>query len=513
MSFESLTAEFAQEALTLLEALERLLLGLEHSEPGETRDAQVAAIRRSLHTLKGNAGLVGAVALQSALHVLEDHAEGLTHSSSEIRALLAGLDVVRSEAKAIGAGRSVAEASEALQRLAGGVFPGSDPGEAGAPEVEGELRLPQARMDELIAAAGHLCVLASQLHQATAAKELPAAVRELADHVDAAARGLHEQVLRARMVPARRLLSRFERLVRDEAERQGKRARLRVAGAEVEIDKALLDGLSGALVHLVRNAVVHGIEAPEQRRLSGKPEVATVTLAASVQGSRVSLVIEDDGRGLDRTAVAGKAAALGLDPSRPAEELIFEPGFSTAQLSEAAGRGVGLDAVRRAISTLGGSVDVESEPGRGTRFTLVVPASIALQRVLLVEVEGETYALPLSSVVEATRLTTSTVRWLGKGAAAERNGSLVPLVDSGRLGLGAAQGAFAVFLAAGGNAALRVDALRGQQDFVFQPLDPGVRGRAPVSGAALMGDGRVILRLDPELLVAAARPADWEVRT
>jgi two-component system chemotaxis sensor kinase CheA len=194
-------------------------------------------------------------------------------------------------------------------------------------------------------------------------------------------------------------------------------------------------------------------------------------------------------------------APAGLSP----EQLIFLPGFSTASLGEGAGRGVGLDVVAKAVGGLGGTVEVLSEPGGGTTFMLAVPASLALQRAVLCAIGEEVFAVPAASIIEASRCSENQVRWLGKGRALDHKGKLVPLVDvPSTLGTSNHKADHVLLLEGGGAVALPVDALLGQQDFVFQPLSPGLRGGGPANGTALMGDGRVVLRLDPERLKRAA---------
>jgi two-component system chemotaxis sensor kinase CheA len=503
VSFQSLAGDFAAEALELIDQLEQTLLSLE-SEPPEKRAALAASAKRTLHTLKGNAGLVGAVALQTALHRMEDVAAELVAAPESAGALLHAIDAIRTETHEIAEGRSVEKPSAAILSFEIGK-------QSQGPTVTGleaseELKVHQSRIDELVATAGDLTVQNARLQALSQSHSIdPRSIREVADRLDAAIRRLHGQVLRVRMVPARQLLSRFRRLVRDEALACGKKASLRLEGADVAADKVVLDHLSRALVHLVRNAVAHGIEKPEVRVANGKPAEGVVTLSAAQFGDRVEIAVSDDGKGLDHEAIARRAKELGMDPGLGDSSLIFEAGFSTARLSQSAGRGVGLDAVKRVVFAIGGTIDLQSRPGLGLRVALRVPSSIALQRALLCQVAGETYAVPVASVLEATRIEERQVRWLGEGAALEHRGGLVPIVDQERaLGVAESKGGFAIILQADGLAALRVEALLGQQDFVFQPLDPSLRSGAPVSAGALLADGRVVLRLDPDVLVASA---------
>lgn len=497
MSFEVLAKEFAEEAISLLGEAEEALLSYEKSGG----DQELRTLRRILHTLKGNAGLIGAGDIQAAFHAMEDLASEVETDRSRVQDLLHGLDCLRQEAREVMAGRPVDQANPALLALARKEIEATPL--APGPDGESTLRVAQERVDRLVATAGELMVFNTRLQRAIrsgSAQEM----REAGDALDAVIRGLHDRVLELRTIPVGPFLHRYLRIVRDEALKHGKEAELEVEGSEVEIDKAVLDRLGEILGHLVRNAVVHGIESPAARRKKGKPASGRVLLRARTHGSQVVLMVEDDGAGLDTAAIQERAAALGFDVSRDPIQLIFEAGVSTATLSQSAGRGVGLDAVQKEVVRLGGSVAVESAPGQGTRFLLSVPTSIALERALLCRIDEEVFAVPTSSVVEATRIHAQQVRWLGEGKALEFRDTFFPLIDPEEaLGLPAG-GEYAIFIQAGATAALRVDALLGQQDFVFQALDPALCQGAPVDAAALLADGKVVLRLAPDRLAHLA---------
>ena len=506
MGISELAAEFSREALELLERVERSLLELEAEESGPRSAEQTRALHRALHTLKGNAGLVGAPILQSAFHLMEDVARSLAASPERAGWLLRALDVVRGEVRAIGSGRSPDEPGEELRALAAGERLAQPPvgDRPEAPELE--IRVPRERLDQLLAAAGELVVTNAQLQRLGAGGHQEGSLHHWLDRLDRTTRLVHQLVLKARTLPVKHLLGRFARLIRDEAKAAGKEARLEVRGEQVEIDRLVLEALSGPLIHLLRNAVAHGIESAAVRAAVGKDPSGVVTVEAAAVGERVHFAIADDGAGLGVEAIAARAAELGLDAALPPEQLIFLPGFSTARaVTHSSGRGVGLDVVARAIAEVGGTLEVRFEPGQGTRFQLTVPASLALQRAILFDIGGETFAVPSASVVEAVRYAPESVRWMGAGRACELGGRLVPLLESKRhLGAGAGDGGYVLLLEGGGAVAMHVDRLHGQQDFVFQSLDAEVRGRGPVSGAALLEDGRVVLRLSPERLARAA---------
>ena len=502
--FEELASEFSEEAKVLLEQLEGDLLALEAESAAELRAESTARIRRVLHTLKGNAGMLGAPSLQAALHRMEDTVASLSADPSLVSWLLSATDAVREEVEAIGAGRAVELAADAILRLASGEQPDEMDASADAGFLSGsEVRVPRERLDQLLAATGELVVTNTQLQKLLASGGLnPKQSVHWMDRLDRTVRLIHELVVKARTLPVRTLLSRFARLVHDDARAHGREAKLELRGEHVQVDRVVLEALGAPLMHLVRNAVIHGLEPADQRHAAGKPRFGTVSLEASAAGGRVHFLISDDGRGLDAEKILARAREMGAPPELQPQQLIFFPGFSTATtVTEGAGRGVGLDVVARAIGELGGTIEVRSEPGRGTTFHLSVPASLALQRAVLCGIGDEVFAVPATSIVEALRCSDGQVRWLGRGRALDHGGTLVPLVDVARtLGTTPHRADYVLVLQGGGTVALPVDALLGQQDFVFQPLDPSVSGRGPANGTALLGDGRVVLRLDPERL-------------
>jgi two-component system chemotaxis sensor kinase CheA len=300
--------------------------------------------------------------------------------------------------------------------------------------------------------------------------------------------------------------------VRDLARAEHKRVRLVTEGDDTLLDKTILDRLGEPLVHLVSNAVVHGIEPEAERLAAGKPAEATLSLRATALADRVQITVADDGRGLDTDRILAKAQALGLDvPSTdPAavQALIFVPGFSTAErVSRVAGRGVGLDAAAAAIHELGGGIEVASEPGRGTAFTLSVPLTLAIVRSLIVEVDRERYAVPLSHVAETVRLEPGTLHEINRRGVAMWRGSAIHVADGGRL-LGtestrtAPRNYFVVLFAGPRRRGLLVDRLVGHQDVVVKGLDPTLGRPDVVSGATILGDGRVACILDAAGIVA-----------
>jgi chemosensory pili system protein ChpA (sensor histidine kinase/response regulator) len=363
------------------------------------------------------------------------------------------------------------------------------------------------------------------------AADLSSIARELAGDLDGAeadrrelkrlTRGLQDQLVRLQLAPLGTLAARLDRTVRTTGAREGKRVDFVLAGEEVELDRAILAGIADPLLHLLRNAVGHGIEPPATRRELGKPERGTVEVRARMEGSQVAIEVADDGAGLDWTAIHAAAAAAGVVAGA---HLLFEPGFTTtAAADEISGRGVGLDVVKTEVERLRGSVTVQSHAGAGATFTLRLPQSLALARVVLVRAAGETLAVPAASIAQVLRIPAQDPRIptpdavgaaaLDPGRVVDAAGESFPVRDLAELlalppGERSTARRSVLLLAAGERRlALAVDDLAGMFDAVVGGLGtllPRVRG---VSGAAVAGDGRLLLVLNPAELLAVAASA------
>lgn len=333
------------------------------------------------------------------------------------------------------------------------------------------------------------------------------------------------QVRQLRMLPFRELEPLLERAVRDAAQASGKRARLELVGKDVEADRAVLDGLKDALVHLVRNAVVHGIEDPADRAAAGKPPEGLVRVKATLRGSNVSLSVEDDGRGIDRPAVREKARALGMsipETDRELVRLVFLPQLSTAtSVSQSAGRGIGLDVVLNQVEALHGSVEIFSGSGTGTRFSMLLPLTLTSLRALLVEAGGTPFALAASNVLRLLRIGSDDVRQMEGRDMLSHEDELIPVMELTRaLGMEAPRRPFparrpAVVVAGGERkVALVVDELLSEREVVVKSLGPRLRAVRHVAGGTLLDSGQVALLLNAaELVRTAQRPArDGAVR-
>lgn len=331
---------------------------------------------------------------------------------------------------------------------------------------------------------------------------------------------LQESAMGLRVVPVETVFKRFPRVVRDLAQAQGKRIRLDMVGQEVRIDKAMVEVLSDPLMHMVRNSADHGIELPEGRKAAGKNEEAQIIIKAIQQGSRVIVQVIDDGRGIDTEKVRQKAVERGLAKEEESRQLskediynfLFMPGFSTAEkITETSGRGVGMDVVRTNVMRLGGSIHIRSEVGKGSTFTLEMPLSAAVQDVMLVDVAGQTLALPGRYVAEVVEIEPEEIQTIKGRQAVLLRGAFLPLVYMGDLlgfgGGGAtdAKSRAAVVVSNGQQMiGIEVDRMIGRRELFVKDIHPRLAALPGVGGASIMGDGKVVLILDGEALLRLA---------
>lgn len=538
-AFAELLQDYIGECLPLAEAVADGFIELEQRwQAGDAADERIPPLKGTLHTLKGNSAMMGFAHLQELAHALEDLL-GRLGAEPQLRVPSADLLVAgggllvelvpRAGDKAAGKERSasyVARVREALAQ-AGSAAAGPLERRSAAPargrraddqvEAGSELiRIEARRLDALLEIFGEAVIAHAGL--AHAARRLTRRDRGRPEvlELDRGLSGLEQTLLRlesalmeARLVPIGGVFARFGRLVRDLAHGEHKRVRLVTTGVETRLDKSVVDRIGEPLVHLVTNALIHGVEPPAERERAGKPAEATLTLTATPRSDRVIVTVADDGRGLDPGRLLLKAQSLGLAPANPTPEeiltLAFLPGLSTSdQVGAMAGRGVGLDVVAGSIRALGGSVAVASTPGKGATFTLTLPLTVAVVRSLMIESLGERYAIPLHGVAETVRLGADDVHEIeGRGMLLWR-GELIPVQDAGDLLRNGTRGKgryCVVLQAESRRRGLLVDRVIGHQEIVAKGLDP-VLGRPPVvSGTAVMGDGRVTCILDPARIV------------
>jgi two-component system chemotaxis sensor kinase CheA len=388
--------------------------------------------------------------------------------------------------------------------------------------VEGSLRVETARIDAVMNLVGELIIGKSMLQRTITELERrypkePLRGR-LSDALAFQSRVLDElqkSVMKIRMVPVEQLFRRFPRIVRDIARLRNKDIVLEVSGQNTDLDKSILDALGEPLAHLVRNAADHGIEAPAERQLAGKPPRGTIRLNAYHEGDQVVIEVSDDGMGLDREKIVRRAVERGIFTAEEALrvnesealQLIFRPGFSTKdEVTEISGRGVGLDVVKSVLEGMKGFVEVSSEGGRGTTFKLLVPLTLASIQALLFRVDGRLYAVPLASVVEITRITPAEIHVVNDREVVQLRKQILSLVRLAKVSPDPAREApkriFVVVVGvAGRRFGLVVDSLMGEEELVIKPLEDRLIASSLVSGASILGDGTVVLILNMTALV------------
>ncbi|WP_426287074.1 chemotaxis protein CheW [Luteibacter sp. E-22] len=375
----------------------------------------------------------------------------------------------------------------------------------GASTADTTVRVDTHRLDGLVDAAGELVLVRNRL-TSLAPRGTNDPMERAIGELERVAEDLQNAVLRMRMQPVGKLFSRFPRIVRDLARQLGKEIELVTEGEETDIDRTVVEALADPLVHLLRNAVDHGIEMPDVRAGEGKSRAGTVRLAAGQYGDRIVITVTDDGKGMNPEVLRRKAVEKGLmDEDQAARlderecyEIVFRPGFSTAsQVSDISGRGVGMDVVKTKIVELGGTLSIDSSVGHGSTVRLSVPLTLAILRVLMVRVGNRLLSLPLSNVAEVFELVPGQVQELdGRIVAAHRHRAL-PLVDLGRWAGTAGKGGHVVVVQIGHQTlGCLVDEVLGREDVMAKPLGPFLKDVPGVAGATITGDGRISLVLD-----------------
>lgn len=516
------TELFLSDSRDHLQRCNELLL---HWERSPDASEPVAELFRAFHSIKGSSAALGFTPLTELAHaaeqVLASVREGTLLPAPEVLdtlfkavdGLAAGLDTVDRREDPVPFSRLV----EQLQALAPapvertGELPVSERRQRERPRVSSpgmrppgrQVRVELARLDSLLNEVGELVVARNRL-AAIADREIGSELERVSGRIGALVSGLQTGVLRARMAPVDEVFERFPRLVRDLARALGKEIRLEMLGTEIELDRALLDGLTEPLTHLIRNAADHGLETPSERAAAGKAREGLLRLRAERSREGVIVTIADDGRGIDRAGVRLRAIERGLLPDdAPVPDavglfrLLSHPGFTTKrEVTEVSGRGVGIDAVLNRVRALGGRMELKTTPGRGTTFLMHLPVTRAIVRALIVGVGPERYAIPFALLAE------STVRdGTGGDAEVTLRGEPLHTVDlRSLLGLpaGTRRRRPAVVLDLGDRrSALVVDALLGQQDVVIEPFASPVELPSWIGGVTILPDGAPALILDP----------------
>jgi two-component system chemotaxis sensor kinase CheA len=389
-----------------------------------------------------------------------------------------------------------------------------------AAAAESSIRVSVDKVDEMINLVGELVITQAMLTQTATGIDPVAHERLLAglSQLERNTRDLQEAVMSVRMMPIAVVFNRFPRVVRDVAGKLDKEVELKTEGEGTELDKGLIEKIADPLTHLIRNSLDHGIESPAARLALGKPAKGTISLKAYHRGGSIVIEVGDDGAGLNREKILAKAKARGMPVSdtmadQEVWQLIFEAGLSTAEVvTDVSGRGVGMDVVRRNIRELGGRVEIESALGVGTRISVRLPLTLAILDGMSVGVSGETFIVPLNHVIESLQVAEREIHSVsGAGRVISVRGEYVPVVDLRQVfglparGRDAAGGVMVILESDGAATALFVDELLGQHQVVIKSLESNYRKVTGISGATIMGDGRVAMILDVPALVKMSR--------
>lgn len=383
------------------------------------------------------------------------------------------------------------------------------------------IRVDTAKIDKLINLVGELVITQSMLSDLGSRFEMNQiqVLLERMAQLERNTREIQERVMSIRMLPIGTAFSRFPRLVRDLSAKAGKKIQLVLSGEETELDKTVIESIGDPLTHLVRNSADHGLETPEQRLNGNKPEVGTIRLNAFHEGGSICITVEDDGRGLDREKILAKAVKQGLiaENEKLADDqiwlMIFKPGFSTAEkVTDVSGRGVGMDVVKRNIENLGGTISIKTEKGKGTRFTLKLPLTLAIIEGMTVRVGRETYIVPLLSILESMQPKSESIKTvIGKGELINVRNTYLPIVrlyDVFALEpehTDPLKGILLILETEGERVAVMVDEILGQQQVVIKSMEQNFRKVEGIAGATILGDGTVGFILDVRGLLEITR--------
>jgi two-component system, chemotaxis family, sensor kinase CheA len=528
---DALIRTFLAETEDNLRQVEESLVALE-AEPENAE--HLDTVFRGVHTLKGNTGALDLGVPEAVAHAAETLLDRirdgqLTVTGPLVTLLLATVDALRDVIpRAVAGSVQMTDAHHALTARLMDAALGkpieADPSlhlptpmlhERGR-EGTRTLRVEVVKLDRMLDLTGEIAVARGRLlRQIEDLGPAGAAALEAARETDRLCLGLQELVMGARMVAVGPTLRRHVRTVRDLAAANDRRVRLVIEGEEVEVDTAVMERLLDPLMHMIRNALDHGIEPPDVRKAAGKDPCGTLTLRAFHRTGSVVVEVADDGAGLDRGRILARARERGIVAegaslsTAEVDALIFEPGFSTAEgVTTLSGRGVGLDVVRRNVEALRGHIAVASRMGAGTTITVRLPLTLAIIDGLAVGVGDERYILPMDAVVECCDLPAGDGRPRGRSGVLEQRGRIVPYARlRDLLGTrGAAPAREAVVLVRGrdGLAGLAVDELHGEVQAVIKPLDEALRRLPGIAGSTILGDGRVALILDVAALLASA---------
>jgi two-component system chemotaxis sensor kinase CheA len=543
--------EYLEDAAGHLESVETSLLELEkRAVQGECDKAIITLLLGNLHTLKGNSGLMGFTSLQKYLHKLETVFKPVMEDSSPLSAGLfetfyAALNAIRGGLRKLSenpaASPDFCDEILAVEYFCAPIMDGKRQSES-----SGNLALPKdkkddfnyitqqgntlkvnfEKLDELLNLVGELVIhrttlstLESRLREKVDDRAILEAFNESCQLIGKSANELRESIMKVRMLPIKVVFQRFNRLVRDLSRQHGKEVNLVFEGEETELDKSVIDKIGEPLLHLIRNAIDHGFETPAERERLRKPRAGTLVLKASHENGNIKISAEDDGGGMSAEKIRKKALESGILNEREAQSLseqetlnlVFLPGFSTnGEVTETSGRGIGLDVVNKTITSFNGMIDIDSTLGKGTRFNIKLPLTLAIIQALMVEVAGELFAIPLSGVLESIKVDSDEIHEVSAREMIQLRDGLLPICRLERF-FGLSQHnvrkkEYVVVVGSGGKrGGLVVDRLVGQQEIVIKAHDDYLGELPGIAGGTVLGNGRISHILDIASLIGHGR--------
>ena len=543
--FIALLLDYLEDAAGHLDSVESALLELEKCvASGAGGEQYLLHMMGSLHTLKGNSGMMGFSAVQTYIHQFESTLKPVSEGAVQLTAALVetcytAINVLRRALKKLAENpEAEIDLSEEITRLET-----PDNGESltvpALPsqrksrddlgyisQKSGTLKVNFEKLDDLLNLVGELVIhrtallsLESRFKEAVTDRALLESFNGTSQSLGKTANDLRDAIMKVRMLPIKAVFQRFNRLVRDLSHSHGKKINLVFAGEETELDKTVIDEIGEPLLHLIRNAVDHGIETQAERHATGKPAVATLRLSACHESSNIVISVADDGRGMSAEKIKASAIAKGLLEKGEAEvlneqeafQLVFMPGFSTSsEVTETSGRGIGLDVVQKTVSSLNGTIDIKSSSGQGTQFTIKLPLTLAIIQSLMVETAGEVFAIPLAGVLESIRLDAAEIHRVASGELIKLRDRLLPIVRLDNFfGFERAESREKEYIVIVGSGEKRggivVDRLLGQQEIVIKGMDDYLGNLPGISGGTVLGDGKVSLIIDIASLLAKTK--------
>lgn len=518
MDYSSLIKDYLADAETHLGDFDDTLLSLERD--GFSREI-IQGVLGCLHTLKGNSGMMGFERLKAYIHEIEEVLKTMLEDKIPADKALAHLfdsaNVIRDALLSIGkdplSEPDFAEDTHRLRQISEGNSGGGQRQAAALSSYLGSnadtIKVDFKRLDDLLNLIGELVIfktrvgqIEQRIKQTLNSKSLARELNEGLQLIGKTVSELQEKVMKIRMLPVKVVFAKFARMVRDIAVSQGKEVSIAFEGEDTELDKTVIDEIGEPLLHIIRNAIDHGIETPEERMKAGKSPEGKLVISASQESSSIIVRVRDDGRGIDVEKIREKAA-MNHDEALQEDivNLIFTPGFTTKEeTSDISGRGIGLDVANRNISRLNGQIMVDSTPGMGSTFTIKLPLSLAIIPALMAETAGEIFAIPMSAVEESVKIRESQIHIVNKREVIRLREQILPIVRLNRFFSLAGEEPKRLYLVVVRKAekrlAVAVDRLRGQQEIVIKPFDDTLGKAAGIAGASILGDGRVVLIVD-----------------